>query len=46
MDHVGQVGYELGQGGVRGWAERTRVEATEVGVALLACRVEMAGGRR
>ena len=24
MDHVGQVGYELGQGGVRGWAERTR----------------------
>ena len=46
MDHVGQVGYELGQGGVRGWAVRTRVEATEVGVVLLACRIEMAGGRR
>ena len=46
MDHVGQVGYKLGQGGVRGRAERMRVEATEVGVVLLACCVEMAGGRR
>ena len=46
MDHVGQVGYGLSQGGVRGWAARTRVEATEVGVVLLACCVEMEGGGR
>ena len=45
MDHVGQVRYKLGQGGVRGWAERTGVEATKVCVVLLACCVQMAGGR-